>query len=78
MTPTQAIHAVIDTEAPPALLRRVRAEYLEMPGLGLTPRQAARLWGVDVAMSQLLLARLAQSGFLWRNHSGAYVRRSSR
>jgi hypothetical protein len=26
---------------------RIRAEFLEMPGLRLTMRQAARLWGMD-------------------------------
>jgi hypothetical protein len=28
-------------------LRRVKGEYLEMPGLRLTPAQAQRLWGLD-------------------------------
>ena len=28
-------------------VRRVRAEFLEMPGLKLTVQQAQRLWGVD-------------------------------
>ncbi len=31
------------------LLQRVRAEYLEMPGLKLTAPQARRLWGLDCA-----------------------------
>ena len=29
------------------MLRQVRSEYLEMPGLRLTRRQAQRLWGLD-------------------------------
>ena len=29
------------------LLMRIRAEYLEMPGLRLTTVQARRLWGRD-------------------------------
>jgi hypothetical protein len=29
------------------LLRRIRAEYLEMPGLRLTAPQAQRLFGLD-------------------------------
>ena len=30
-----------------AVANRVRSEFIEMPGLRLTPRQAARLWGLD-------------------------------
>ena len=30
-----------------AVLRRVRAEFVEMPGLRLTPAQATRLWGLE-------------------------------
>lgn len=42
------------------LLRRVAAEYREMPGLSLTIAQASRLWGIDrdtcVAVLQALVA----------------------
>ncbi len=60
-----------------ALLVRVRSEFLEMPGLRLTPRQAARLWGLEGPMSELLLTRLVDSGFLRRTRDGAYTRRSA-
>ena len=30
-----------------AVVYRVRAEFVEMPGLRLTPAQATRLWGLD-------------------------------
>ena len=30
-----------------SLLRRIRSEFIEMPGLRLTPAQAARLWGME-------------------------------
>ena len=64
-------------EVPAALLMRVRSEFLEMPGLRLTPRQAARLWGLEVALSDRVLAHLAEAGFLLCTRDGAYMRRSS-
>lgn len=53
-------------------LRRARGEFLEMPGLRLTPRQAARLWALDPTTSERLLDGLARTGFLRRNSSGTY------
>ena len=35
------------TTAQEDILRRIRGEYLEMPGLRLTSVQAQRLWGLD-------------------------------
>jgi hypothetical protein len=55
----------------------VRAEYREMPGLNVTVRQAARLWGLDVGRSEQLLSALVDDGFLVRDARGAYRRRSS-
>ena len=56
------------------LLLRVRSEFLEMPGLRLTPLQAARLWAVDRQTSERILDGLAMAGFLLRNREGAYLR----
>ncbi len=56
---------------------RVRGEFLEMPGLRLTPQQASRLWAVDRATSELVLDRLTAAGFLSRTHQGAYLRTSA-
>jgi hypothetical protein len=56
------------------LLHRIRSEYLEMPGLRLTPAQAARLWGMDSRHSQQLLDALTMAGFLFKNGQGAYLR----
>jgi hypothetical protein len=53
---------------------RVRGEFLEMPGLHLTPQQASRLWGLDRAISEQVLDGLASVGFLVRTREGAYVR----
>lgn len=46
------------------LMQRVRAEFLEMPGLSLTTDQAARLWNVDRLTASLVLESLAACGFL--------------
>jgi hypothetical protein len=56
------------------LLHRVRSEFLEMPGLRLTPAQAARLWAVDRQTSERILDTLTMAGFLFRNREGAYLR----
>lgn len=55
------------------LLPRARGEFLEMPGLRLTPPQAARLWAIDAGTSERLLERLTGAGFLVRNNAGAYL-----
>ena len=64
-------------DIPLPLLLRVQSEFLEMPGLRLPSRQAARLWGLESSVSARVLARLEDAGFLWRTRDGAYMRRSS-
>jgi hypothetical protein len=56
------------------LLRRIKAEYLEMPGLRLTAAQAGRLWGVDPPACLDLLERLITERFLQRRPDGTYTR----
>ena len=56
------------------LLRRVRAEFLEMPGLRLTSKQAERLWALDEATCVTLLGALSEIGFLMRAPDGRYSR----
>ena len=56
---------------------RIRGEFLEMPGLRLTPQQASRLWAVDRATSEGVLTRLTLTGFLSRTREGAYLRASA-
>jgi len=58
----------------PALAARVRAEYLEMPGLSLTVTQAARFWNLEPALCQHVLERLAHGGFLATTPRGSYRR----
>lgn len=56
------------------VLRRVRGEFLEMPGLRLTQPQARRLWGLDDASCSALLSVLVDSNFLFRTRDGAFMR----
>lgn len=56
------------------LVPRVRAEYLEMPGLNLTREQARCLWGLDADTCDQLLAYLVDSGFLVCTRHDTYVR----
>jgi hypothetical protein len=56
------------------VLRRVQGEYIEMPGLRLTTKQAQRLWGLDQAACDTLLSALVDTKFLFRTRDGAFVR----
>jgi hypothetical protein len=58
----------------PHLLRRIKSEFLEMPGLRLTAPQAKRLWGMDDVSCSALLAALVASGFLFQTRDGAFMR----
>jgi hypothetical protein len=44
---------------------RIRAEYLEMPGLKLTLPQAARLFNVEASDCARVLDTLVTTGVLW-------------
>jgi len=55
------------------LLRRVRAEYREMPGLRLTSRQAQRLWDLDSTTCERVLKLLESARFLRRTSDQSYV-----
>ena len=57
-----------------AMLNRIRAEYLEMPGLQLTLGQAQRLCGVERALCQRVLDALVAAEFLCIKANGAYAR----
>lgn len=55
-------------------LQLIRAEYLESPGLILTKSQAQRLWGLDPATCDAVLATLVSAKFLRRTPNNAYAR----
>ena len=66
------------TSAPDAsirdLLRIIRAEYSEIPGLNLTEQQVERLWGLDQGTREAVLNMLVGTGFLRCTSAGGYVR----
>ena len=62
-----------DTPPLESLAARVRAEYVEMPGLRVTLAQACRLWQLDVSTCENLLDRLIREGFLCRTDRGFYI-----
>ena len=56
------------------VLRLIRGEYLEMPGLQLTHAQAQRLWGLDAQTCASVLETLREDAFLSLKDDGTYVR----
>lgn len=55
-------------------LERIRAEFLEMPGLRLSVVQMQRLCGVEGVMCQAVLDALVDLKFLRVNADGTYSR----
>jgi hypothetical protein len=60
-----------------AIIERVRAEFLEMPGLQLTTAQAARLFGLDAKACQHVIDVLVKTSFLRWTPTGTIVRREA-
>ena len=56
------------------IVRRIEAEYLEMPGLSVTEAQAKRFWSLDSTTCNRALNALVQFGVLRRTRRGTYVR----
>ena len=56
------------------VLQRIQGEYVEMPGLRLTPAQAQRLWGLDRPTCDALLNALVQANFLLQARDGSFIR----
>jgi hypothetical protein len=61
-------------DIPQHLLNRLRGEYLEMPGMGLTAQQAQRLCGLERALCQAALDALVDARFLYLKTNGQYAR----
>jgi hypothetical protein len=57
------------------LLRRVRGEFEEMPGMHLTLPQACRLFALREEVCARVLAELVGAGVLVRTAHGTYARR---
>ncbi|HKT79557.1 MAG TPA: hypothetical protein VJP86_05020 [Vicinamibacterales bacterium] len=49
---------------------RVLAEFEEMPGMSLTPRQASRLFGLTEETCEVVLDVLLDSAYLRRTEGG--------
>jgi hypothetical protein len=59
------------------VLTRVRAEFLEMPGLRLTAEQVQRLCGVEPTMCQMVLDVLVDEKCLCVKPDGTFARLTS-
>ena len=55
-------------------LKRIHAEYLEMPGMRLTPMQVERLCGIDREICTQVLNDLVRKKFLYVGSDGMYGR----
>ena len=58
----------------PTLLEQIRGEFIEMPGLRLTLRQAMRLWNLDALTCDVALRTLVEDGFLRQTRQQKFLR----
>jgi hypothetical protein len=56
------------------IVRRIRSEFVEMPGLSLTLTQAQRLFGLDQVLCDAVLRTLVDTGFLLQTQRGTFMR----
>lgn len=68
-TPTTA-----DVTTLELLLRRIRGEFRDMPGLKLTPAQASRLFGVEPTLCERLFMALVEGRHLLQGPDGRFRR----
>jgi hypothetical protein len=61
---------------PQDIVERVRSEYLEMPGMRLTPQQLQRLCGIGPSLCDAVLESMVAARFLTARPDGTYVRAS--
>jgi hypothetical protein len=54
--------------------RLIQTEYVEMPGLHLSKRQAQRLWNLDARSADMIFDALEASHFLKRMPNDVYIR----
>ena len=57
-----------------AIIRRVREEFHEMPGLRLTPAQATRLWGLEREICSKVIDSLVAAAFLRWTPAGTVMK----
>jgi hypothetical protein len=56
------------------VIRRIKAEYGEMPGLSVTLPQAQRLWALDRQTCERAFDALVTSGILRRTPRDRFIR----
>jgi hypothetical protein len=56
------------------LISRIRAEFLEMPGMRLTTQQVQRLCGIESTLCKTVLDSLVEERFLSVKPDGSYGR----
>jgi hypothetical protein len=64
----------MDTPSYQQAFQRIRAEYLEMPGMRLTPAEVQRLSGAEISICVQVLDDLVRAKFLHTGPDGSYVR----
>jgi hypothetical protein len=55
-------------------VRLIQSEYVEMPGLHLSKRQAQRLWNLDERITDTIFSALVASNFLRQLPNDMYIR----
>lgn len=60
-----------------SVVRLVRREFDEMPGLALTVDQARRLWALEPRTCSVVLSVLVDAGYLCVTGDGHYARPSA-
>jgi hypothetical protein len=74
MSDIPAHHSDENADAFARAIQRVKAEFLEMPGLTLTVAQASRLWSLDASFCMAVLGALEEARFLVRTRHSAFAR----
>lgn len=64
----------VDDSIDAVLIERILGEYREMPGLGLTPDQARKLWGCDAGTCRRVIDVLVARGMLRWSREGRLMR----
>jgi hypothetical protein len=55
-------------------LRRAQSDFIEMPGMQLTLKQATRLWSFDPELCEAVLRSLVESRFLVQTRGAFFLR----
>ena len=56
------------------VVRQIRGEFLEMPGMRLTEQEARRMWRLDETACEAVLEALVDARFLVKTRDGAFIR----